>query len=1088
MREESTFQKHEEILLKKGYTVHKRLGAGGQYNVLLASSEESHGKCAVRVYKNPIRDLESLPRGVKEELNLAREMGPSPYFVTLFGYFFEDGCFFTTWNYAQHGSLRARINPENPLSREVVYKYLEKVARGLDELHRPDVGRESGAHGDIKPDNLLLPAPDFAIIGDLGIARLNESATNVRTTEVGTRAYSLPGVPLGKPTRERDIFGFAVTYAELRLGRHPYGIYDHEIVANLESNSPNLEGLSSHEIKLLRLILVPSPKVKSIYEWLLEISKVAESDSHRSMFVLDGEFRHVATKLESELRDRDRLQRKSKRALKFQELVKAEESLKDIREKVLASIQIRNDWAHNNNHGHSVDEIKQAVEILDEAFFIVVNTRSQEVVEPGKPAPSEQDKNPEKKLKPSQNQAHESQSNQAKPHELEPERVSTDVPAWILEYPRDIKSAQAKKYGAILKSELSETLLTSLPILFFAYGLSPMQIQKVTNLPDMLRKNLEYYLISLCEESSGKPFKEIWHAKRGEFLGATFPDWIKTYVPASQISGVSKETEKAIERQFLELNDSPGTIRKALKLPPSLTIRIGDYLAHVIAESGGRDGDLASKWGQAKGEYLLRHMQNGAVIDEAFISKYCNLDTIPHTETISVEPKAKAAQSKGSKNKKAKQPKGKKQKIDVSIPLESALRSWPQKKWKTGGLAKLTNSEKERLKKIILSDSHPSTVKAFCVATKIDAGKALSALNYAYQFILSQGGKGLSFDERLSYCKSPTTDHANSRGEAQATVSAPPSSPYPYKTQKGIKKVYDARQRLKGSPALVFSSQQKLTIRVAFLSVTKSLNWPAEQMVYDKIRHLAGVYPDFFKTISKQQCKLIGMYVNSLLRAQGWQKSNSSAWNCVVAETRKIISSKQGVTPVQVEELMQHILSWEQLTKSKSQYSQGKAANELETSNSISNEHPNERKQVVENTSLQSKTGGRWPFTVGTTYLGFILLVFALVPSGVVQSTRTGHTHTADFILFLGVIAHFLEFSDKPSGSPIWPPSREWKKPFSIAFVSLAGIQLLLSLFVIISRAQQSELHKETFVELSMILVLCLLLFLIENFKSFRKK
>lgn len=1087
---------HQKTLKKLGYTVEKSLGEGGQYFVYL-TTHDRRGRCAVRVYQKHVKEnLEQLPREVQDELKLAKKMGNNPNFVTLIDYFIENNALFTVWNYAPHGTLKDKICSTNPLTQKECLAYLTRVAKGLDQLHKEVNDGNGGSHGDIKPENLFLDDPESAIIGDLGLARLNESST-IRKTVMGTPAYCLPGEPpvapareqknsIGAPSRERDIFSFAVTYAELRLGRHPYGTDEQEIERNLRSNSPNLDGLSKHEIEQLTAVLLPKPKIDSVYKWLVETSKLPEPldlTRHR----LYGKFRDAATKLEDELKNRFRTEKISIRSLVFKDLVRMEDSLKHIQEEVIAAIDVRNALSHKFEHGCTNDQIQNAIETLIEATLLIVKANSQAAEETITFSTSKQKKSPRESSQSTGNLAGEGLAGQVKPHEVESNRVSTDIPKWILHYPRDVKSAQAEKYGAIVKSELSETMQAAIPVLFFAYGLSPEQILKVTNLPDTLRENMESFLLSICRESNGKSLEEKWNIKRRELLEATWPDWINSYKPTSRIPEVGTKTKKEIERQFFELNDSPGMIRRAFNLPTKVATRIGGYLAYVIAEIGGRDGDLASKWGQAKGEYLLRHLLSGASVDESFLSKYCKLDSIPTPEAVSTTPKLKAtpepplkpkeqaSQSKGGKKKKSKS-KGSQQKIDVTIQLEEAFHGWKQKKWKNRGLTKLTKSEKERLKKIILSASHPRTVKSFCQATEINEAKALSVIGYTYQFILSQGGKGLTFNERLAYCKSPRSDQAENEPQAKAkTPVSSQSSPYPYQSQKGNrKKSRSLHQRLRASYTLAFTSHQKMTVRVAFLSITDSLNWPTEELVFQKTHQLAKSYPHLFHAIPQKHAALIGPYVNSYLKAKGWQKSNSSAWNSAVAETRKTISAKQGVNSQQVDEIMQPILSWEKLIDLNSQ--------------DAHNGTEGEELAFKRKTESKSFSDWHWPSKKGFSCLVVTLLSWLIIPKDLCAIWSNGWCfHLNDCMLILGYIVLITELMAKPPKSPILPLPRKWQSHISAGFMLLAFVHFAISGFSMAARFQNYQRHKVSILIQAVLLVASLLILFGVKFNTSRK-
>lgn len=263
----------KKLLKQRGYVIEARLGLGGEAKVYQAF-QTGHGKCAIKVHDHELDDPTHLPRHFREGIDVAVEFRGSPYFVTLYAWFVEEYRLFTVWELA-NGTLKDRLetrlaNGQGPFSRRECCHYLQNVAMGLDELHA-----RSGVHGDIKPENLLIFGKAVVKIGDLGISRLMTSLTT-RHTDMRSKLYSLPIIHLGPPTRKRDLFSFAATYVELRLGRHAYGTTSEICLRNLINNQPQFDGLDDDEVALIKPLLLQDDNAQSLkdvqlVEWLEEI-------------------------------------------------------------------------------------------------------------------------------------------------------------------------------------------------------------------------------------------------------------------------------------------------------------------------------------------------------------------------------------------------------------------------------------------------------------------------------------------------------------------------------------------------------------------------------------------------------------------------------------------------------------------------------------------------------------------------------------------------------------------------------------------------------------------------------------------------
>ncbi|KPA74620.1 putative protein kinase [Leptomonas pyrrhocoris] len=92
---------------------------------------------------------------------------------------------------------------------------LRSVLEGIDFLHRHGI-----LHGDIKPQNVLVPDSGPCKIADFGISR-RVSHASTHPVE-GTPFYMAPEATRGEATIASDIWSFGIMMAEVLTGRLPY--------------------------------------------------------------------------------------------------------------------------------------------------------------------------------------------------------------------------------------------------------------------------------------------------------------------------------------------------------------------------------------------------------------------------------------------------------------------------------------------------------------------------------------------------------------------------------------------------------------------------------------------------------------------------------------------------------------------------------------------------------------------------------------------------------------------------------------------------------------------------------------------------
>jgi serine/threonine protein kinase len=139
------------------------------------------------------------------------------------------------------GDLRSALK-DGPLEPDRA----RTIARGI--LEALDVAHSAGiVHGDLKPENVLLPETGGIKLTDFGLAHgylegeLQHSLASSRPKVAGTLRYVPPELlESGKPSPKTDLYSFGVVLFELLVGRVPQGL---EGPADHGVEAPDLERL-----------------------------------------------------------------------------------------------------------------------------------------------------------------------------------------------------------------------------------------------------------------------------------------------------------------------------------------------------------------------------------------------------------------------------------------------------------------------------------------------------------------------------------------------------------------------------------------------------------------------------------------------------------------------------------------------------------------------------------------------------------------------------------------------------------------------------------------------------------------------------
>jgi serine/threonine protein kinase len=205
-----------------GYTVERRLGAGGMASVFLAQEEGLGRKVALKVMPEHLAEQPFfVERFQQEAAVIARLEHPNIVPVYRFGVesFGEVQVPWMSLRFIEGGELTQQLKKES--DREAVLGFLSQLAAALDYAHGQGI-----VHRDLKPQNVLVTAAGQVYLADFGIAKILEGARIAGPTGdtiFGTPEYMAPEQARGLPvTSKVDVYALGVLVYEWLTGGVPF--------------------------------------------------------------------------------------------------------------------------------------------------------------------------------------------------------------------------------------------------------------------------------------------------------------------------------------------------------------------------------------------------------------------------------------------------------------------------------------------------------------------------------------------------------------------------------------------------------------------------------------------------------------------------------------------------------------------------------------------------------------------------------------------------------------------------------------------------------------------------------------------------
>ncbi|GLY04254.1 serine/threonine-protein kinase [Actinoplanes sp. NBRC 101535] len=207
------------VLLAGRYLLGEVLGRGGMGEVHLARDETLERDVAIKELDQPLGDdPDAAARRTLREARAAARLN-HPNVIQVYDVLQLDGRTWIVMEYVPSRSLRQVIVEDGPLDPYQVAQIGLDLVAALRAAHRAGV-----QHRDVKPANVLLATDGRVLLGDFGIAAMDDDAVISRTdVVVGSPHFMAPErASTGKGGPAADLWSLGATLYNAVEGRSPY--------------------------------------------------------------------------------------------------------------------------------------------------------------------------------------------------------------------------------------------------------------------------------------------------------------------------------------------------------------------------------------------------------------------------------------------------------------------------------------------------------------------------------------------------------------------------------------------------------------------------------------------------------------------------------------------------------------------------------------------------------------------------------------------------------------------------------------------------------------------------------------------------
>lgn len=205
-------------LVQQRYEVVEKIGEGALFTVYKARDRARNRVVAVKSLLAPFRDdhafLESLRSGAATAANL-NHAG----LTRLLEFGEEDGAIFVVWEFVRGVDMKERIRRIAPFTLSIAIDFACVMGEALNYLHSAGL-----AHGDLRPQNIIISPEGAAKITDFGIQRAIARCPAAREAVLRHAApYHAPELSIAAPgTVAGDIYAVGAILYEMLTGTTLY--------------------------------------------------------------------------------------------------------------------------------------------------------------------------------------------------------------------------------------------------------------------------------------------------------------------------------------------------------------------------------------------------------------------------------------------------------------------------------------------------------------------------------------------------------------------------------------------------------------------------------------------------------------------------------------------------------------------------------------------------------------------------------------------------------------------------------------------------------------------------------------------------
>lgn len=204
-------------LLDGRYRINSRIAKGGMAKVFLATDTRLEREVAIKIMHDHLSDDGGYAqRFIREARHTAKLAHPNIVSVFDQGYF--DETLYLVMEYLPGMTLRDLLDDYGTLTAAQALDITTAVLNALAVAHREGI-----LHRDIKPENVMLVNDGRIKVGDFGLARPVNNATDTGQTLLGTVAYIAPELLTRTAADSRsDLYSVGIMLYEMLTGKQPF--------------------------------------------------------------------------------------------------------------------------------------------------------------------------------------------------------------------------------------------------------------------------------------------------------------------------------------------------------------------------------------------------------------------------------------------------------------------------------------------------------------------------------------------------------------------------------------------------------------------------------------------------------------------------------------------------------------------------------------------------------------------------------------------------------------------------------------------------------------------------------------------------